>query len=626
MNWIRYLIKQLKVSLRRMTYGVQNRIFFPFAFFHIVLVFAVSAITIFYVNDVAGKENVETLTSLSKQMTGSFDNYINSLKDSLTGLASNSTSTIPRIVNQEYTTNDERYNAYHSFYSSTTALLRTESFNTNQIYLVNPSDHYILSNDAYLYMDRTQTPAWIEKIRSSSSDRYYHYPLDFQEPKPMQDEFCFAVAIDVARFSQSYLKKEVFLVMVVGTSRMRYAISQSSDMPFDTIVIIDEENNIVYHYRSLEQDSSLIQMIGQGNEDISIDDKSYHIYSSISENTNWKIYFFHDQALSKQMSERVVRATVLMAGFALVVLLLITYFIAQSISKPVKHMIALTDKIGRGDFDISPGIVSNDEIGKLYRHFYTMADKISTLVNQVYQVEILHRDAEIRALQQQINPHFIYNTLEIINALTNKQDAKGVKLVTQKVASIFRYCTHGSRDLVSIRAELQYTYDYIAIQKIRFQDAVVFQAEVDEELSDCLMLKFILQPVIENCYAHGFKGIDEFVPSIRLDCKRKKNMVVFSISDNGVGMEQERLEKLSKELERAVAGVDHTALTSQSEGDDLWEKSSSIGLRNVHARIRMKYNEPYGIQVESEPGQGTTVHMYLPYLLSEGGEENCILS
>ncbi len=211
---------------------------------------------------------------------------------------------------------------------------------------------------------------------------------------------------------------------------------------------------------------------------------------------------------------------------------------------------------------------------------------------------LLAREAELFALQQQVNPHFLYNALETINSLANQERHDEVRAVVQRMAAIFRYCISRSpHETVRIEEELAHVRDYLAIQEMRFRDRLSVAWDVDPEVLGCQSVKFILQPLVENSLRHGFtdraSGAELAIRGQVVD-----GNVVLAVEDNGCGIEPARLEELSRSLLEA----DRRPL----------ESGPSLGLRNVQSRIRLAFGARYGIWLDRRTGGGLRVVVRLP--------------
>jgi sensor histidine kinase YesM len=238
-----------------------------------------------------------------------------------------------------------------------------------------------------------------------------------------------------------------------------------------------------------------------------------------------------------------------------------------------------------------------DEIGLLEDSFNLMIVRNQELIAQKFQTRIEKRSAQLRALQAQINPHFLYNTLQSIGGMALKKDAPEIYGVTVDLSDILRYSLSFSREMVPLEEEIKYLDSYLAIQNQRFGSRIKTARNIDPEWLKVLIPKLILQPIVENSLEHGLAekpGSWEITISA---AAAGENDMLLVIADNGLGMALDRLQYIREELAKG----EENAIAS----------SAHIGLNNVNSRIRLKYGVAYGVTVESGPGQGTKVSILL---------------
>lgn len=238
------------------------------------------------------------------------------------------------------------------------------------------------------------------------------------------------------------------------------------------------------------------------------------------------------------------------------------------------------------------------EILALSHSFDHMVVRVQQLVEQVRKEEVTLRKAELNALQAQINPHFLYNTLDAIGWLCEggrNQDA--VEMVTA-LASLFRISISKGHELITIEKELEHAKSYLKIQKFRYKDQFSYSIDVDETCLQFYCNKITLQPIIENAIYHGInRMVDEGI--IRIEVKLKEDHVIFCISDNGVGMEKAQCR----------------SILNREAGDQ-----TGIGIKNVNDRVKIYFGDQYGIWITSEPDEGTSVTIVIP-IVREGQYE-----
>ena len=282
----------------------------------------------------------------------------------------------------------------------------------------------------------------------------------------------------------------------------------------------------------------------------------------------------------------VVAVALLAAG-----MVLYSVRITRRITEPISALSRKAQRFGAGQFDIPPVRTDIAELQTLDRNFDKMAGQINALMEkQISDQRQLHR-AELELLQAQINPHFLYNTLDSIAILAECQREEDVVTMVTSLSTFFRNSLSGGQDIISLRAELAQAHSYLEIQQIRYSDILTYRIDVPEDMQDCRVPKLILQPLIENALYHGIKnrrGRGE----ISITGEISGGRLLLRVRDNGAGMDAEQLRLLQSHAYQ--------------------EHHSGLGLKNVDQRIRLYCGEEYGLSFESAPGQGTTVTVTLP--------------
>jgi sensor histidine kinase YesM len=292
----------------------------------------------------------------------------------------------------------------------------------------------------------------------------------------------------------------------------------------------------------------------------------------------------------------------LVFGAAMVASVLLSFLVGSQITRPIVGITHKIKEISEGDADLSRhlDVVSNDEVGELCDYFNTFMAKLRRWKEvEQREVEMMLRDAQMAALQAQINPHFLYNTLETIRFMIAGNDHGAVGVV-QDLADLLRLSIgHGER-YVTVRRELDHVLHYLAIQRVRYENRFSVDIDVDPRLYDLYTAKFVLQPLVENALSHGFRTLSSG-GRIQIQGWIEEGGVKLSVVDNGCGMQKAEVESLRARLEqRRLTG--------------------SIGLMNVSERIRLYFGDQYGISINSAAGEGTRVTLALPLLPIEPQE------
>lgn len=300
------------------------------------------------------------------------------------------------------------------------------------------------------------------------------------------------------------------------------------------------------------------------------------------------------------------------------VVIIISSLFSQTITKPIRRLQKRMKQVEEGEYKVLPEQKSNDEIGSLVTSYNHMVTKIKTLIEEVYVAEIKQKNAKFLALQTQINPHMLYNTLESIRmkALVNEEDeiADMIKIL----AKMFRMALSTRTIPNQIRDEIDYAENYLKLQNMRFQDCFFLKVDLDERIKEAYIISLVLQPIIENCIEHGFKGqgtpLHIMISGIVTD---EKN-ILLRICDDGKGISKERMDEINDRI--LLAESDKLSL--EPEG-----KKTSIGLKNIAERIKLQYGNRYYLKITRSDSQGTVIEIFIPGVweaiekMDEGAEE-----
>jgi two-component system sensor histidine kinase YesM len=280
-------------------------------------------------------------------------------------------------------------------------------------------------------------------------------------------------------------------------------------------------------------------------------------------------------------------------GFSVVA----AWSLSRSIYTPIKKLHDVTATITKNDLQALMTSDNVDEITELGMSFNIMIGKIKELLDSKIKEQENLKKAELRALQAQINPHFLYNTLDTIIWMAESKKTDQVVKIVSALSNFFRISLSKGMDWITIGEELERIRSYLTIQKMRYRDILDYKIEVEESVSDNTILKLILQPLVENALYHGIKNKRQG-GTISVRARRKgKEEVLLEVEDNGIGFTPEKLAQLRAELE-------------DDSGDIKLE--SGFGIGNVNKRIRLYYGKPYGLSIQSEYATGTCVTLVIP--------------
>lgn len=293
-----------------------------------------------------------------------------------------------------------------------------------------------------------------------------------------------------------------------------------------------------------------------------------------------------------------------LTGIFLLGILILSFFsinmATKHIARPTQDLLESMKLFGKGNLSHRVEVKTTDEIGQIGSEYNRMAENIETLIEKVYKMEITQKQAEIDFLCMQINPHFLYNTLDTISWMAIMQGNLDISEMTISLADLLRAMIKKDR-FVTVEEEMKTVKDYLLIQGQRFGDKISVLYDVDEQAYPCQVPNFILQPLIENAIIHGLEPkLEKGMLCVRI--KLEKDTVVFSIADDGVGMSREEIRELYEKCE-------------------MNETNQNIGLKNVYRRLILCYGESSRLHIESEKHRGTKINFILPMMIKDNSSD-----
>ncbi|RBW69112.1 sensor histidine kinase [Bacillus taeanensis] len=300
----------------------------------------------------------------------------------------------------------------------------------------------------------------------------------------------------------------------------------------------------------------------------------------------------------------VTKMNILIGVFVLILVIFATLFVSFKITSPIRILVKNIQEIEEGNMKVQFKSLGNDEIGVLGERFKRMIEKINHLINREYKLEIENKTNQLKVLQSQINPHFLYNTLQSIGTIALKNKVPQIYTLITHLSQIMRYGMNMQEDMVPLTKEINHSKSYYLLQKERFTDSLDYTIDVDEDVMQILVPKMILQPLIENYFQHGF-DIRQEIGKIEMRGRKINNFLLIKICDNGTGIQEERLEEIRLHLE-----------TGKRRNE---AERESIGLKNVHDRLKLYYGESASLNFSNRESGGLCVIIKIP-INEKGGE------
>ena len=541
-----------------------------FCFLPVMLLFWLSFLQMRSIIDDKGKMNLQSYLQQSvSSMDRTLDGY-NSLSDYIAF-----DRTLAEVFSMEYGT---PYEQYEQLTQKVDPILRTASyFHGGMQQITIYTDNGMVKHDTTVApVSEIEETDWYQKTLEHPGLNWF---ANYQEETLFSArKLAFSGArdgVNILYMDVDYQKLFTPYAETLISECGLYITDQDGKLVFEESRFSGKNQNYDLTY------SEFLEQRDRGSTD-------YIILCEQSNTTGWTVWLYQPVGLAGEA----MRLIGVMAGVTILICIfaaVLAYFITSGmVSSRIERLTHFMQEVQEGSMDMQMESDDRDEIGMLYRGFGSMMKRIRTLINEVYLSKITQKEAELKALQAQINPHFLYNTLSLINWKALAAGEEDISRMTLALSTFYRTALNRGRNVLQVETELSNTRAYLEIQSMLHDGDFDYEIEAQTEILQCESLNLILQPLVENAIHHGIEEKTDGRGKITVRGWKEDNCVWFMVEDNGVGMEQEVADKI---------------LTMESKG---------YGVRNVDERIRLCYGEKYAMKVESVVGKGTKMTIHFP--------------
>ena len=541
-----------------------------FCFLPVMLLFWLSFLQMRSIIDDKGKMNLQSYLQQSvSSMDRTLDGY-NSLSDYIAF-----DRTLAEVFSMEYGT---PYEQYEQLTQKVDPILRTASyFHGGMQQIAIYTDNGMVKHDTTVApVSEIEETDWYQKTLEHPGLNWF---ANYQEETLFSArKLAFSGAregVNILYMDVDYQKLFTPYAETLISECGLYITDQDGKLVFEESRFSGKNQNYDLTY------SEFLEQRDRGSTD-------YIILCEQSNTTGWTVWLYQPVGLAGEA----MRPIGVMAGVTILICIfaaVLAYFITSGmVSSRIERLTHFMQEVQEGSMDMQMESDDRDEIGMLYRGFGSMMKRIRTLINEVYLSKITQKEAELKALQAQINPHFLYNTLSLINWKALAAGEEDISRMTLALSTFYRTALNRGRNVLQVETELSNTRAYLEIQSMLHDGDFDYEIEAQTEILQCESLNLILQPLVENAIHHGIEEKTDGRGKITVRGWKEDNCVWFMVEDNGVGMEQEVADKI---------------LTMESKG---------YGVRNVNERIRLCYGEKYAMKVESVVGKGTKMTIHFP--------------
>lgn len=553
----------------------------PFIFFNAIL--AVSSYFL-YSNNVKSITNTQILSS-SKQLLNNYETYFETV-------ISVSNSIEAKVENEDLVTNPK---STISFFD-TLLVLKNEIIDTS-VYSLDGVP--LVSNTSY-------NPTIV-----GNNDRWFQVAIENQ----IINNFSKVDSKDGSSYSFTLSKYVTFnkseskgvLKITFDFSKVVSLISQSDLGSFGHISVFDKNYNVVYsnalnNFLLAELDP--VKSLVIGHEIINVNNHSFYLFSSTITNTTWTLSIFTSYDQINQVVMTFLYIITFSALGIIIVFIILMILVASSVTHPIRELQEEMTKVENLNYEENSNklIYGSKEVMDLDKSFRQMMKRIRELASNILNEQENRRKSELKALQNQINPHFLYNTLDSIIYLIDRGETLKAEDMIVALSKFFRLSISRGKNIIPLMDEVEHARNYLLIQKMRFGDNFSYEIDINERLKEYYVIKLILQPIIENALVHGLKNNEEG-GKIVLKGYLENDLIRFDISDSGYGILPNKIEEI------------YASFTDDNS-------NNGVGIKNVFQRIRIYYGNEAKIQIKSKLDKGTCISIFIPTKGAVNDEED----
>lgn len=429
---------------------------------------------------------------------------------------------------------------------------------------------------------------WFQKAKELNGKGCWvtTFPINLKNETVYSISFCFNVKDVYSSFQDTGIMFANLDIRLLDT------ICKTTDMGEDAVLFItDADGRIVW----TGEKEALGMPLEQFDKDMK-NNNDFYSFQVASDQVGWDYVLYMPKRTFNNQAYVVISNNILFLLILFSLFFVCVHILSKNIVKPIQKMTVLTGQIYTPVFEEKMTMTAKDEIGVLANNFLQMKEELLQLIEQIKTTERKEREQAIMALQAQINPHFLYNTLDTVYWMADEKENEEICDTIQALSEILRYSIGKKNTVARIEDEIHNIRNYIYIQKMRFEDLFQVEYDIEEEIYKYFTFKLILQPFVENSILHGFADRNEG-GVIKIRGRLSEKGVVFEIEDNGCGMTKERIEFVMS------------------------SENSRIGISNIYSRIQYLYGEDYGVYIKSEVNRGTMIRIEIPAIEFNGEDE-----
>ena len=575
--------------------SIQSTMLVSFSALMVLAMLVFMVIAMRYTSGTIYENSINYMSQIIQQVNYDIDTYIEYMENISSVIAKS--SDVPRYLFDQNQTEAEReaekeriLTQFQTIMESRDDIYNVAAVAKNGRYIINQGDDELTG-----YVD-IESLDWYQAAMESKSGIAVS---SSHVQNAIQSSYKWVITLSRALVNNQTGEREGLFFVDLNYSAISDLCNNNSIEEKGYIFVLDAEGNIVYHpkqqlmYGGLKTENIDAIMECRGDSLIIDEGGDSKLYTmSKSKRTGWTVVGAVYTSELLKNNEQAQMWYLLVASILLLAVIGISSIISREITKPIRSLRDSMRKVQNGQFDTHVEVITENEIGSLGRSFNLMTSEIQALMEQNVYEQKQKRKSELKALQAQINPHFLYNTLDSIIWMSEAGENDEVVEMTSALARLLRQSISNDKEEVELEKEIEYVKNYLTIQKMRYKDKLEFFIYVDPRVAHVPIIKLVLQPLVENAIYHGIK-YKETKGNLKIYARPVDGRVEIVVADDGIGMDEDVMEHIFDEHRKE-------------------QKRNGVGVPNVQKRLKLQYGSEYGIRYESVKGAGTKAVITIP--------------
>ena len=577
--------------------ALSTKINLVFVFFLVLPLLLFTAVSYFLTNQLIITQTTNTMSYTYNEAISMLDRYFDSMEATMRNILSNEEVYKVAVGSVEGDTVFRQKAYYNSFIKRIGYIRQSSPIDGIRLY-VKSDRPYIINDEEIFSLNAVEHSDWYKKLRGEKNSRSWIIPNYINEPDGGGSRFFSYLGVI---YRPDALSEPLAVLRIDIDKDKIEELLQRIKFNSETSVLLTGGENIVYGFSgngekiSVDELSKLQEEQDESNWTfVKYNSLKYIFRTGILNANDWYLTSLVPQSSILQ-KQQILYLTLLITLFGIA---LISYGLAYStIKSSLKRIFILNKEMKRvetGDLSHKIKPEGSDEIGELMSSFQAMTLRMEEMIDEKYRMGKEVKNAELKALQTQINPHFLYNSLDLVNCLAIQHDVPEIADMINSLVEFYKLSLNRGQEILSLYDELRHVQTYVRIQNMRFEKKIRLEIIEEPWMKKYAILKIILQPLVENSIMHGILEKEDSRGEIKISSELKDNKIYITIEDDGVGMSQNQIENLLEETNEVRHG------------------GSGYGVKNINERIKLYYGAEYGLVFESRENKGTTVTVSIP--------------